>query len=106
MMARMITDACHCERHLTDRQRHAAGGDGNKRRAEHAGAAVIGPEAGVHRHELCGVLRYVAHKRIDAISAPELRAVRHISMSLQRAQERHHIRLVPPSNRTRSTSPC
>src|SRR6516162_444560 len=30
----------------------------------------------------------------------------HIDKALQRAQKRHHIRLVPPSNRTWSLSPC
>ena len=41
----------HCERDLSDRQCHAAGGDGNKRRAEQAGAGVVGPNAGTCRHE-------------------------------------------------------
>ena len=32
--------ACHCEGRLTDRKRHPAGNNGNKRRSEDAGAAV------------------------------------------------------------------
>jgi hypothetical protein len=59
----------HGERDLRECQRHAASGDGDDRRAEQAGAAVVGPDAGVDRHELCGVLGYVAHEQIDAVSA-------------------------------------
>src|SRR5437879_5892625 len=36
----------HGERDLSGRQGHAAGGDGNNERAEHAGAAVEGQNAG------------------------------------------------------------
>jgi hypothetical protein len=42
---------CHGESDLSDRQRHAASGDGNKRRAKQAGATVVGPNAGIYRHE-------------------------------------------------------
>src|SRR6516225_2248854 len=41
----------HGEGDLSNRQRHAAGGDGNKWRAEDTGATVVGPKAGIHRHE-------------------------------------------------------
>jgi len=41
----------HGERDLSDRQRHATGGDGNRRRSEHTGATVESQNAGVDRHE-------------------------------------------------------
>src|SRR6266478_3851252 len=59
-----------------------------------------------HNDKLCGVLGYVAHEQIEAVSSRNLGAARHISIRLQRAQKRHHIRLVPASNRTRRLSPC
>ena len=59
----------HCECDLGDCQHHAASGDGNKRRADYAGAIMVGPNASIERHELCGVLGYVAHEQIDAASA-------------------------------------
>ena len=68
MMARKIRD-CVIANALRDCQRHAASGNGNKRRAEHAGATMVGPKASIERHELCGVLGYVAHEQIDAVSA-------------------------------------
>src|ERR1700677_2398035 len=37
----------HGERDLCDRERHAAGGDGNKRRAENPGTTVEGKNAGI-----------------------------------------------------------
>jgi hypothetical protein len=80
--------------------------EANDDRADEADSNLIGKYPNGHADELCGVLRYVAHKRIDGISARKLRAARHISIRLQRAQERHHIRLVPLSNRTWSLSPC
>jgi hypothetical protein len=42
---------------LGDRQGHAARGDGNNERAEHAGAAVEGQNAGVDREERQRVYR-------------------------------------------------
>src|SRR5579872_1042612 len=41
----------HCERDLSDRQCHAGGGDGKKRRAKQTDAAVVGPNAGINRHK-------------------------------------------------------
>ena len=70
------------ENDLPDRQRGAAGEDGDYDRGERAPAAVIGGERGGDASKLCGVLRYVAHKQIGAVSEEKLRAVRHISMRL------------------------
>jgi hypothetical protein len=63
---------------LSDCQRHAASGDGNKRRAEHTGATVVGPKASIERHELCGVLRYVALARRVFLWSPIAGFLRHI----------------------------
>jgi hypothetical protein len=41
----------HGERDLSGPKGRAAGGDGNKRRAEHTGAAVESKNAGINRHE-------------------------------------------------------
>jgi hypothetical protein len=42
---------CHCEGDLGDPERHSCCGDGNKRRAEHAGTTMVGPDAGIDRHK-------------------------------------------------------
>jgi hypothetical protein len=50
----------HGERDLGKCQHHAASGHGDDRCTEQAGAAMVGPQAGMDRYKLCGVLRYVA----------------------------------------------
>jgi hypothetical protein len=45
-----------------------------------------------HADELCGVPRYVAQRQINAIPQREQRAVRHILVRLQGAQESHDVR--------------
>ncbi|MDQ1453094.1 MAG: hypothetical protein QOK38_2960, partial [Acidobacteriaceae bacterium] len=56
------------------------------------------PRSGLVQDELCGVPRYVAQRQIYAVLQRELRAVRHVSVRLQGAQESHHIRLAGPSS--------
>ena len=68
----------HCECDLGDCQHHAASGDGNKRRAEYAGTRMVGPNASVERHEVCGVLGYVALARRVFLWSPIAGFLRHI----------------------------
>ena len=56
------------------------------------------PRSGFVQDELCGVPRYVAQPEINAVLRREHRAVRHIMVRLQSAQESHHIRLAGPSS--------
>ena len=71
----------HGEGELSGTERDG-GGDPDDDRADHAGTAVERDEACREARGLCGVPGYVAHKQIDAVSAQELKAVRHISMGL------------------------
>jgi len=92
---------CHCERDLSDRQRHAAGGDGNKRRAEQAGAGVVGPNAGTCRHEeRQGVNRQREDQPAEQAEANVLRRSPRASMVVARCAQMSRSRLPPPPRRT------
>ena len=51
MKRRKISDRVMAKAICGTRQRHAAIGDDNKRRAKQAGAAAVDPNAGIYSHE-------------------------------------------------------
>jgi hypothetical protein len=79
-------------------QSSTAGKEPDRDGAERTCPAVIRKDAGGDADKLCGVPRYVAQRQINAVLQRKLRAVRHILVRLQGAQESHHIRLAGPSS--------